>query len=216
MTEPGVLEQARDLIRRGERAAAVQQLLAAIPNLSGQFQRKAQSYAGLAFYFEQQWQDALKMFQAAAAGSEVPEDWFNVAMAQVRLGDIEGAHASWQRFFDLSYSHKDAPETSTFFQKKLMFAQLLLSVGAADARGVDLLQRQLLPFFINNRVTDTHFWVSRGVPDFQEVLTALRGYYRTLGKPEAEWTALCNQVAQAVDEEGQALCEALKSGYRLP
>jgi hypothetical protein len=89
------------------------------------------------------------MFQVAANGSEVPEDWFNLAMAQVKLGFIPGAKESWQKVFDLSYAHKDAPETSTFFQKKLLFAQALHLAGACDEVGLDLLERQLMGFFTN-------------------------------------------------------------------
>ena len=213
MTEPGIFSEARELIQGGDRAAAVEKLVAAMPQLSPQFQHKAWSYAGLAFYFDQDWAEALKMFQRAAAESTVPEDWFNVAMSQARLGEIEAAHASWQRVFDLSYAHQDAPQTSTLFEKKLMLAQLLYDVGAADARGLDLLERQLLPFFTNYHITDTHIWASRGVPDFQEVMSLLRDYYRVLGKPEAEWRALCDMVAEKVDPHGQEYCAGLGANY---
>jgi tetratricopeptide (TPR) repeat protein len=213
VTEPGIFREARELIRGGDRAAAVERLMAALPQLSTQFQRKAWSYAGLASYFDGHWAEALPLFQQAAAESEVPEDWFNVAMTQLHLGDIEAAHVTWQRVFELSYAYQDAPETSSFFEKKLMFAQLLFDVGASDARGLDLLERQLLPFFTNYHIADTHFWASRGVPAFQEVMTLLRQYYRALGKDQAGWAALCDRVAQAVDEEGSTFCREVREGF---
>jgi hypothetical protein len=86
----------------------------------------------------------------------------------------------------------------------------MLEVGAADELGLDLLERQLMGFFTHNRITDTHYWVSRGVPAFAEVMEATRGYYRAMGKTAAEWAALCDRVAAAVDEEGQAYCAELK------
>jgi len=213
VTEPGIFREARDLIRGGDRAAAVDRLMAALPQLSTQFQRKAWSYAGLASYFDGHWAEALPLFQQAAAESEVPEDWFNVAMTQLHMGDIEAAHVTWQRVFELNYAHQDAPETSSFFEKKLMFARLLLEVGAADPRGLDLLERQLLPFFTNNHVTDTHFWASRGVPGFNDVMTLLRQYYRALRKDSAEWAVLCDRVARAVDEDGRAFCKEIREGF---
>src|SRR5439155_9220542 len=149
-------------------------------------------------------------FQSAARGSEVPEDWFNLAMAKVKSGDIEGAHASWQRTFDLSYAHPGAPETSTFFQKKLLFAQALRDAGACDPRGLDLLERQLLPFFTNYHVTDASFWGLRGVPALEEVLATTLDYYRALGKTPDEWRALLDGVAAKIDDDGKAYCEEMK------
>ena len=145
-----------------------------------------------------------------AAGSDIPEDHFNQAMAQVQVGDIEGAHATWQRVFDLSYAHKEAPETSTFFQKKLLFAQLLRDAGACDARGLDLLTRQLMGFYTNYRVTDASFWGIRGVPAFEDVMLTTRDYYRAMGKPAEEWATLCDTIAGQVDEEGAAYCAELR------
>lgn len=148
--------------------------------------------------------------ESAAKGSEVPEEWFNVAMAQVKVGDIEGAHASWQRVFDLSYAHPNAPETSTFFQKKLLFALALRDAGACDPRGLDLLERQLLPFFTNYHVTDASFWGLRGVPAFEDVLATTLDYYRALGKTPDEWRALLARVAAGIDDDGNAYCEEMK------
>ena len=156
------------------------------------------------------------MFRIAATDSEVPEDWFNVAMAQVRTGDIEGAHASWQRCFDLSYQHQDAPESSTFFQKKLIFAEALLAAGHADARGLDLVERQLMGFFTHYRITDGSYWAMRGVPGFQEVIGLTRAYYEAMGRSRAEWDACCDAIAPAIDEEGQAVLEAARRAYPAP
>ena len=95
----------------------------------------------------------------------------------------------------------------------LMFAQLMLEVGAADELGLDLLERQLMGFFTNYHITDAHYWISRGVPAFQEVMDATRDYYRVMGKAEAEWVALCDRVAAEVDEDGKAYCAELKGHY---
>jgi tetratricopeptide (TPR) repeat protein len=204
MSEPAVFADAAALIRAGQYAQAVNLLQAAVPDLPAEYQRKAHSHTGLACYFGGHWSDALGHFMLAANGSQVPEDHFNQAMAQVRLGDIEGAHASWQRAFDLSYTHQDAPESSTFFEKKLMFAQLLRDAGACDARGLDLLERQLMGFYTNYRITDASYWLMRGVPAFQDVLQTTRDYYRAMGRPEAEWQALCDAIGDKVDEAGVA------------
>ncbi|MEO8140636.1 MAG: hypothetical protein ABI742_13365, partial [Gemmatimonadota bacterium] len=83
-------------------------------------------------------------------------------------------------------------------------------VGAADELGLDLLERQLMGFFTNYHVTDAHYWLSRGVPAFQEVMSATRDYYRAMGKTEAEWCALCDRVGAEVDEDGKAYCAELK------
>ncbi len=204
MSEPAVFADAAALIRAGQYEQAVNLLQAAVPDLPAEYRRKAHSYTGLACYFGGQWSDALGHFMLAANGSQVPEDHFNQAMAQVRLGDIEGAHASWQRVFDLSYTHQDAPQTSSFFEKKLMFAQLLRDAGACDTRGLDLLERQLMGFYTNYRITDASYWLMRGVPAFQDVLQTTRDYYRAMGKPEAEWQALCDAIGDKVDEAGVA------------
>ena len=49
-------------------------------------------------------------------------------------------------------------------------ARELIRAGRFDAavhlRGLDLLERQLLPFFTNHHVTDASFWGLRGVPAF--------------------------------------------------
>jgi tetratricopeptide (TPR) repeat protein len=210
MSEPAIFAEAITLIQGKQYDAAIEKLMAAIAELPLKYHSKAYKYAGLAYYFSERWAEALGMFQPASNGSEVPEDWFNVAMAQARVGDVGGAKASWQKVFDLSYAHQDAPETSSFFQKKLMFAQLMLEVGAADELGLDLLERQLMGFFTNYHVTDAHYWLSRGVPAFQEVMSATRDYYRAMGKTEAEWGGLCDRVAAGVDADGQAYCEELK------
>lgn len=213
MSDPAPLAEARELIKSGEYDAAVDRLLNAIPDLPVEFHAKAYTYTGLAHYFAGRWAESLGYFQAAANGSHVPEAWFNVAMAQVKVGDIEGAHASWQRVFDLSYAHQDAPETSTFFQKKLLFATALRDAGACDARGLDLLERQLLPFFTRYHVTDASFWGLRGVPSLEEVLGLTLNYYRALGKTREDWQGLLDRVAGEVDEDGEAFCEEMKARW---
>ncbi len=210
MSEPPVFAEAATLVRAGAFAQAVNLLQGAVPELPVEFHRKAYSYTGLAMYLGGDYPNALGYFMNAANGSEIPEDHFNQALAQVRVGDIEGAHASWQRVFDLSYAHKDAPESSTFFQKKLMFAQLLRDAGACDERGLDLLTRQLMGFYTNYRITDGSFWGIRGVPAFEDVLLTARDYYRAMGKTEGEWIALCDTVAGQVDEPGAAYCAELR------
>ena len=216
MTEPAILAEATQLIRDGHRRQAVDRLLAAMPTLGEAWRRRAHALAGLAWYFEGEHPEALRMFRIAATDSEVPEDWFNVALAQVRTGDIEGAHASWQRCFDLSYQHQDAPESSTFFQKKLIFAEALLAAGHADARGLDLVERQLMGFFTHYRITDGSYWAMRGVPGFQEVIGLTRAYYDAMGRSRAEWDACCDAIAPAIDEEGQAVLEAARRAYPAP
>ncbi len=211
MTEPGLFAEATTLIRAGEYDAAVERLMAGIPELALKYHSKAYKYAGLAFYYSERWAEALGMFQLAANGSEVPEDWFNVAMAQVKLGWPAGAKETWQKVLHLSLAHQDAPETTTIFQKKLLFAQALQLAGVCDEVGLDLVERQLMGFYLNNHITDDHFWMSRGVPAFSEVMETTRGYYRAMGKTEAEWGALCDRVAAAVDEEGKAYCEGMKT-----
>jgi tetratricopeptide (TPR) repeat protein len=213
MSDPAIIAEARELITRGECGLAVQRLMAAVPRLSAEFRRKAYSYAGLACYFDERFADAVGMFQAAARESDVPEDWLNMAMAQAKVGDLPGARASWQQAFDLSYAHQDAPESSSFFEKKLMFARELLLAGGADELGLDLLERQLMGFFTSNRITDTQFWASRGVPAFEEVLALTREYYRALGRSAAEWAASCDRVAAAVDESGRDYCARLREDY---
>lgn len=211
MTEPAIFAEATDLIRGGRYAEAVERLMASLPELPVVWHAAAYKYAGLAFYFNQQWGEALGMFQVAAKGSEVPEDWFNVAMAQVKMGYPAGGKETWKQVFELSYAHKDAPETTTFFQKKLIFAQALHEAGACDEVGLDLLERQLLGFFLHNHITDDHFWLSRGVPAFGEVMLATRDYYRATGKTDADWAALCDRLSAAVDEQGKTMCAAWKA-----
>jgi tetratricopeptide (TPR) repeat protein len=215
VSEPAVFADAAALIRAGQLEQAVNLLQAALPDLPVEHHRKAHSYTGLACYFAGQWAEALGHFVIAANGSQIPEDHFNQAMTQVRLGDIEGAHASWQRVFDLSYAHQDAPQTSSFFEKKLMFAKLLRDAGACDARGLDLLERQLMGFYTNYRITDASYWLTRGVPAFEDVLQTTRDYYRAMGRTEAEWQALCDTISGRVDKEGQTVVEAMRAGYGL-
>lgn len=212
--DPAPIVEATALIRAGRYDEAVALLTAAIPDLPRAQRRNAHSYIGLAYWFAQRWADALGFFQTAADGSEIPEDHFNVAMARVKVGDIEGAHAAWEQVFALSYAHRDAPETSSFFDKKLLFACALRDAGACDARGLDLLERQLLPFFTNNRVTDASFWGLRGVPGFEPVMNALFDYYRALGRTAADWAALLDRVEPAVDDDGKATCAALRERWK--
>jgi tetratricopeptide (TPR) repeat protein len=188
-------------------------LLAALPTLPAEHHRKAYTYAGLGRYFAGRWAEALGYFQTAASGSEVPEDWYNVALTQVKVGDIEKAHESWRRVFDLSYAHQGAPETSTFFEKKLQFAKALRDANACDGRGLDLLERQLLPFYTKYHVTDASFWGLRGVPAMVDVLDTALDYYRALGKTPLEWAALLDGVAADVDSDGQADCAEMKDKW---
>jgi len=210
---PEAIRHARQLVRDGRYAEAVDHVHAAWPALAPEHHAAALTCAGLAHYFARRWAEALGYLRAAARDSEVPEAWFNVAMAQVQVGDVEGAHATWQRVFDLSYAHQAAPETSTFFQKKLLFAAALRDAGACDARGLDLLERQLLPFYTTHHITDASFWGLRGVPDFESVLDLIRDYYGALGRTEAEWHALLDGLAGELDEEGRAYCQALRSAW---
>lgn len=211
--EPGILGSATRLIRAGRQAEAVAQLMDALPMLPERWHRPVYRLAGLAWYFAGRHPEALDMFRTAAEGSEVPEDQFNVAMSQVKVGDIEGAHGSWQRCFDLSYAHQQAPETSSFFEKKLLFAEALLAAGAADERGLDLVERQLMGFFTHHHVTDPSFWAIRRVPALQEVLPLTLAYYRALGRTEGEWQALCDRVSAGADSEGQAYIAALRARF---
>ena len=216
MSEPAIFGTARELIRAGKTSDAVDALMAAIAELPVEFIPKAYGHAGLAFYFAGKWPEAMGMFTAAANGSEVPEDWFNLAVSQVKLGDIPAAYANWQKTFDLSYAHQDAPETSTFFMKKFLFAEALANAGAHGSVGLDLLERQLLPFFTKGRVTDPSFWGIRGVPDYFAVMDLLLKYYRALGKTKDDWSALCNRVMPEVDSDGQAYAEELKGKWETP
>lgn len=213
MTQPAVFSDAVALIRAGQTEQAANMLQAAIPDLPVDLHRKAYSYTGLAYYFAERWADSLGFFTVAAQDSEIPEDHFNQAMAQIKLGDIEGAHSTWQRIFDLSYAHQDAPETSSFFQKKLMFARLLKDAGKCDSRGLDLLERQLMGFYTHYHITDASYWGIRKVPGFEDVLDLTRDYYRAMGKTEAEWMVLLDSIAPQIDEEGRAFVDTMKSGY---
>lgn len=210
MSESPILTQARELIRAGSYHPAIEQLMAGIAHLPVESHRKAYHLAGLAFYFNQEWAEALGMFQAAASGSAIPEDYFNIAMAQVKMGYPAGGLETWQKVFDLSYSQQDPPETSSFFQKKLLFAQALRDAGACHPVGLDLLENQLMGFYTNYHSTDPHTWGIRGVPQFDEVMETTRDYYRLMGKPLEEWAALCDRVAAAVDEEGKEYCAGVR------
>jgi hypothetical protein len=207
------LKDAQDLIREGRIDDAIAKCTAALAVLPPAEHRRVHTTLGLACWYGQRWPEALDWFRRAADGSEVPEDWFNVAMVQVKAGDVEGAHASWQRTFDLSYAHQDAPETSTFFDKKLLFARTLRDAGACDARGLDLLERQLLPFFTNYHVTDPTFWGMRGVPSLEDVLDTIRDYYRAMGRPQADWEALLARIAPDLDDEGKATCDEMRATW---
>jgi tetratricopeptide (TPR) repeat protein len=211
MSESAVFADAVALIRAGQTDQAVNLLQAAIPDLPPDQHRKAHSYTGLACYFAERWAEALSFFTIAARDSEIPEDHFNQAMAQVKLGDVEGAHASWQKVFDLSYAHQDAPETSSFFQKKLMFARLLKEAGKCDGRGLDLLERQLMGFYTNYHITDASYWGIRKVPAFEDVLDLTRDYYRAMGRSQEEWNKLLDSIAPEIDDDGRAFMETLRS-----
>ncbi len=211
MDSPGVFHDAVALIRAGQTDQAVNLLMIALPVLSPADHRKARTYAGLACYFAARWSEALEHFQPAAEGSDIPEDHFNVAMCLVRTDQVEAAHEAWQRVFELSQAHPDAPETSSFFEKKLMFARALLGAGACDERGLDLVARQLMGFFTHNRVTDASFWGIRRVPPFEEVLGTTRDYYRAMGKSEREWDAFLDEIAGQVDDEGREVIGAMRN-----
>ncbi len=214
--EPRIFTRATEMIRGGQREQAAAELMAALPGMEARWHGKAYRLAGLAWYFDGRYAESLGMFQAAAEGSQVPEDWFNVAMARTHVGDIPGAHDAWQRCFELSYQHQDAPETSTFFQKKLLFAEALLSVGAADERGLDLLERQLMGFFTHHHVTDASFWGMRGVPAMEEVLDLTRRYYVAMGRGADAWRAFCDSVTPSVDSDGQAYLARLREEFPGP
>ena len=209
MTIPAITD-AVALIRAGQTDKALNLLESALPDLPPEAQPEARKYAGLACYFAERWAEALEYFKAVAEGSEIPEDHFNVAMCLARLGEIEPAHAAWERVFALSYEHQDAPESSSFFEKKLMFARALLDTGAPDPRGLDLVGRQLMGFYTTNHITDPSFWGMRRVPDFESVLSATREFYRGMGKPESEWGAYLDGIVGELDEEGRALAEGMR------
>ena len=97
VSNPAIFAHAVALIRNGRLEQAVNLLQTAVPGLPPEHHRKAHSYAGLAYYSSERWADALGYFRMAAKGSPVPEDHFNQAMALVNVGDIEGAHATWQK-----------------------------------------------------------------------------------------------------------------------
>ena len=94
-----------------------------------------------------------------------------------------------------------------------MFARALRDAGACDARGLDLLERQLMGFFTNYRITDASYWGIRKVPAFEDVLGTTLDYYRAMGKTEAEWLALLDSIAGQVDEEGEAFVDTLRAAY---
>lgn len=210
MSDSPVLADAVALIRSGQTDQAVNLLQIAMPDLASDMRRKAQTYIGLANYFAERWAEALTAFKLVAQGSEIPEDYFNQAMAEVKVGEIEAAHLSWQRVFDLSYAHQEAPETSSFFQKKLMFARLLKEAGACDERGLDLVERQLMGWYTHHHITDASFWGIRKVPAFEDVLDLTREYYRAMGKSQDDWSALLDSIGPEIDDDGRAFLETLR------
>jgi hypothetical protein len=96
-----------------------------------------------------------------------------------------------------------------------VFARALRDAGACDARGLDLLERQLMGFFTNYGITDASYWGIRKVPAFEDVLSTTRDYYRAMGKTEAEWLAALDSNAGQVDEEGQKFIDTLRSDYEV-
>ena len=210
MTRPetDLFATAETEIRGGDFPKAIGRLRGALPSLPADQARRAHRLIGLAYYFQRKYAEALPAFREAAEGTEVPEDLFNVAMTQLKLGQLDEAEATWQACFDLSYKHQQAPETTTFFEKKALFAGELLEAGRPAPLAIDLLERQLLPFFTNYHVTDPSFWAMRGVPALEIVLKLLRRAYKESGRAESEWAELCHRVADEVDAEGAELCRA--------
>src|SRR5438876_2061218 len=59
MSDPAPLAEARELIRAGRFDAAVERLVAALPDLPVEYHRQACAYAGLAHYFAERWTESL-------------------------------------------------------------------------------------------------------------------------------------------------------------
>ncbi len=211
-TTEGPVTTARELIRAGNLDQGIQLLTDKLGDLCEADRRRAHNLLGLGFFFGGRFPEAFSWFTIAAQGSEVPEDWYNVALSQLKMGDPQGALTTWQRVFDLSYRHQDAPETCSFFQKKYFFAEALKDAGVFDERGFELLQ-QLVPFYLTNHITDPSFWGIRGVPSYYDVLRLMLEYYRGLDKSRAEWEEFCDRIVRSVDTEGGEFAEELKAQW---
>src|SRR2546430_15481322 len=72
MSDPAPLAEARELIRAGRFDAAVERLVAALPDLPVEYHRQACAYAGFAHYFAERWTESLGYFQSAARGARCP------------------------------------------------------------------------------------------------------------------------------------------------
>ena len=208
----GPIRIAQELIRAGQHDEAIELLTAKLAELPDEDRPEAHNVLGLAFYFGGQYPEAFSWFAIAAQGTAIPELWFNLAMSQMKIGDLEGGLTTWQQVVDLSYSHQDAPETSTFFEKKLLFAEALAEAGLCDSRGLAILQ-ELVPFYTNNHITDTQFWASRGVPTFRQVVELALRYYRGMKKSKAEWDAFLDGVEGKVDTEGRQVVGEVRSRW---
>ena len=58
MRDPAPLAEARELIRAGRFDAAVERLVAALPDLPVEYHRQACAYAGFAHYFAERWTES--------------------------------------------------------------------------------------------------------------------------------------------------------------
>jgi hypothetical protein len=92
----------------------------------------------------------------------------------------------------------------------MRIAQALRDAGACDPRALDLLERQLLPFYTTYHVTDASFRSLCRLPAFEGVLNATLDCNRALRKTRAEWEALLDRLAAGVDNEGKEYCEETK------
>ena len=154
---------------------------------------------GLVRVHERQYLEALHWFREACEGSDLADDWCNLAVAAAMHGDLPLATAAFEqvRFCHQASRYSQRPG---WYVHLFWYATALCDGG--HFAGVSPLLDELAQAFRRLRQTDPIFLYAQGMPFLSSVLTLALQYFRAEDR-HAAGVAWLEALAKGLDEPGQ-------------
>ena len=193
------LEKQWALLDHQDYQSAVDETQALLGRLRGADQRDAYRLLAWARYHLHEFSQASFWFGRACQGSEDANDWLNLALAQVRDGDIAAAELSFEQV-------RLCQQVARFAQRPGFYLQLCWYASAlCDARQparVAPLLDELAEACRRLGSSDTTLLYCSGMPFLSSVLALAVRHFGQQGQ-RAEGAAWMQKLAAALDEGGR-------------
>lgn len=149
---------------------------------------------------------AEKLFTTIAKDANTLEDWFNVLTSSTLNKHFD---LSEQAFATIVEFYKTGAQGNGPSLPQVYFYYMQALRDVQEYENAFLKLSQLLQYYIQLRITDTHFLYMRGVPFLSDTLSAAKTILENSDKLKGQ--DLLNNLASGVDEDGEAQVKQFKS-----